>query len=342
MILKKLNDFPETEKNLLGLFGVDVGNHDTKTRNTTFASGYKTTSVVNKLNTDYISMIVDGDKQYFVLQNAPFNTSFDKTKTEEMFVITLFAIAKEAIARGISLNENAEIDIAIGMPPGAYNDKMISAYREYYLSRGKNICFKYNETDFCFDIKNVVVSAQCWGAAAQYPHLHKDLSDVYLVDIGGGTTDVLHMRKGQIDGQPLSYSDGVNKMFAEVANALNAETGIRFTPENIKDILSGNSDVPDKYVEAVKKRAKDWTKNIFTRMMTEGVEFRLTKVITLGGGSILLDKYIEETAQELEFAKRLSIPDSRANATGYELTSALALYGIKPRVVNDFWTNYKS
>ena len=77
-------------------------------------------------------------------------------------------------------------------------------------------------------------------------------------------------------------------------------------------------------------------------MMTEGVEFRLAKVITLGGGSLILDEEIERVSKELGFVERLAIKDSKANATGYELVAALALYHIKSKAVNEFWRELDS
>ena len=340
MELKPLNSFTGTERKLLGLFGVDAGNHDTKSRHTTFASGFQKSSVVNKLASEYIEMTdKNGENYFYTVTNTPFNLSTKKTESEDMFIITMIAVAKEAVSRGISIDGD-EIDLAIGMPPGMYTQANVDVYYEYYMSRGKDVRFTYNGIPFRFRIGNVVVSAQCWGAAAQYPHLHKELNDVYLVDIGGGTTDVLHMSSGQIDGEPQSYNDGVNKMFAVIANTLNSETGIRFTPKNVKAALMGKSDMPDKYTKRIKELAYDWTKNIFTRMMTEGAEFRLTKVITLGGGPLILDDEIERAAKELDFLERLTIRDNKANATGYELVAALALYRIKSKVVNEFWRKF--
>lgn len=341
MNLKPISEFAGNERKLLGIFGIDVGNHDTKTRHESFSSGYQKVKVINRLSSEYIAVTDKyGDPVYYTFSNKPFNLSVNKTGSEEMFLITLMAIARESVARGVSIN-GEEIALAIGMPPGTYNQENIDAYYNYYMERGKNISYKYccgeNTYNFHFDIGNVVVSAQCWGAAAQYPHLHRELNEVFLVDIGGGTTDVLHMSNGDIDGVPLSYNDGVNKMFATIANTMTNETGIRFEAKNIKDAMMGKGELPEKHLDRIKELAYEWTKNIFSRMMTEGVEFRLTKVITLGGGSLILDNEIEKVAKRLEFAERLAIKDSKANATGYELVAARALYRIKSKTVNDFW-----
>lgn len=344
--MKALSEFTGNERKLLGIIGIDVGNHDTKTRHKTFSSGFQKVKVVNKLSSEYI-VFTDkyGEPVYYTFENKPFNLSYNKTESEEMFIISLMAIAREAVARGISLNGD-EIDLAIGMPPGMYNQKNIDNYSHYYMERGKNLTYTYcygeNKYDFRFSTAHVIVTAQCWGAAAQYPHLHRDLDEVYLVDIGGGTTDVIHMTTGNIDGTPLSYNDGVNKMFSTIANTMTNETGIRFEAKNIKDAMMKKGNLSERHIERIKELAYDWTKNIFSRMMTEGVEFRLAKVITLGGGSLILDEEIERVSKELGFVERLAIKDSKANATGYELVAALALYHIKSKAVNEFWRELDS
>ena len=345
MKLKALSEYTGNERKLLGLFGIDVGNHDTKTRHDTFASGFTKTEVINRLASEYIVVEgKNGDPTYYTFTNKPFNLTNNKTETEDMFLLTLMAIAREAVARGILLNGD-EIDLAIGMPPGTFNQRNIDVYSSYYKERGNDICYTYckgeSKYELHFTIANVIVTAQCWGAAAQYPHLHKELNEVYLVDIGGGTTDVLHMSGGTIDGVPLSYNDGVNKLFSTIANTMKNETGINFEAKNIKDVMMNRGDYSPKIVERIKELVYDWTKNIFSHMVTDGAEFRLAKVITLGGGSLILDNEIERVATELDFVERLAIKDSRANATGYELIAAFHRYHIKSKAVNEFWRAFE-
>lgn len=137
MNLKPLSEFAGNERKLLGIFGIDVGNHDTKTRHETFSSGYQKVKVINKLSGEYIAFKDKyGDPVYYTFSNKPFNLSFNKTDSEEMFLITLMAIAREAVARGISIN-GEEIALAIGMPPGTYNQINIDKYYNYYMERGK-------------------------------------------------------------------------------------------------------------------------------------------------------------------------------------------------------------
>ena len=95
MALKALSEFTGNERNLLGIFGVDVGNHDTKARHETFASGFQKVKVINKLAGEYIAFADKyGEQVYYTFDNKPFNLSFNKTDSEEMFLITLMAPEK--------------------------------------------------------------------------------------------------------------------------------------------------------------------------------------------------------------------------------------------------------
>lgn len=348
MSLTPLKKFTGIERQLLGLFGVDVGNHDTKSRHCDFVSGFKESKVANQLAKEYVEMEkskADGtmEKVYYTFCENPFYYTNDKTQGESMFILTLMAIAKEAIARGICISDNEDIALAIGMPPGMFTKDTIEDYRRYYESRGKGVSFVYKSIPFKFNVSNVTVSAQCWGAAMQFSHLTKGIKDVYLVDIGGITTDKLRLRANVIvEDSVESYDEGVNKMFSDIANLLKKETKIRFTPNDIKTALMGESDISSEHIERIKEKAYEWVRDIFTRMITEGAEFRLTRVVTLGGGGILLDEAIDKVASELAFLERLKISDNKANACGYEVLAALGLYGIKPNDIKAFWGSFNS
>lgn len=159
MNLKPLQDFSGEERSILGLFGIDVGNHDTKSRHTVFASGYKKDLVLNKLATEYIEIENNGVTEYYTPTLEPFNFANDKTATDEMWILSLFSIAKEAIARGISISNKEGIVLAIGMPPGDFNEKNAIAYKEYYRP-GSEVKFYYKNIPFDFIIEDVFVIKQ--------------------------------------------------------------------------------------------------------------------------------------------------------------------------------------
>jgi plasmid segregation protein ParM len=344
MELTPLNTFTGIERQLLGLFGIDAGNHDTKSRHTDFVSGFQKLRAVNRLREEYLVITSPDDEKkatYYAFTESPFELSNDKTSNEDMFIITLMSIAKEALARGISISNNEEIALSVGMPPGYFMDSIIESYKTYYLTKGRNVSFTYRNIPFKFTIKDVVVSAQCWGAAVQYSALTKDASDVWLVDIGGITTDKLRMRDGSIVDESVdSYIEGVNKMFLTIAKTMRAETQINFSQEDVKNCLTGKGKYREEHISRIKDSAYEWIKMVFSRMMTEGAEFRLTRLITLGGGSLLLKDEIERVTNELGFYEVKAINDNKANALGYESIAARLLYGTKKKQIIRFWNDY--
>jgi len=336
-----LSSLSDTKGQLLSIFGVDVGNHDTKSRHSTFVSGFDKSMVVNNLSKEYLEFQNADEKTFYTSMTTPFNYSLDKTKTEDMFILTLMSIAKEAIARRITLCNGENIVLAIGMPPGMFNAANISSYEKYYKDRSQNISFSYLGVPFRFNIKRIAVSAQCWGTVVGYSHLAVPLNEVYIFDIGGITIDTFRLRKGVIvDGSIDSYEEGVNKMFAIITKTLRQETGIRFKPEDIKNALMGKENLPNSQVQRIKDMSYAWTRDIFTKMLTEGAEFRITPVITCGGGSLLLDDEITRVADELNFFKKLSIKDNKANAIGYEIIAAKGLLKLSKEEIVDFWSQY--
>ncbi|RGE17134.1 ParM/StbA family protein [Desulfotomaculum sp. OF05-3] len=343
MNLKPLQDFSGEERSILGLFGIDVGNHDTKSRHTVFASGYKKDLVLNKLATEYIEIENNGVTEYYTPTLEPFNFANDKTATDEMWILSLFSIAKEAIARGISISNKEGIVLAIGMPPGDFNEKNAIAYKEYYRP-GSEVKFYYKNIPFDFIIEDVFVTAQCWGAAAQYKSLIKGLNDVYFIDIGGITTDVMRMVRNQIQSDSIdSYKEGVKKLFMQISKQLRSETGNNVSPLQIADVLSGKDESSSIYVKfstRIHELAYDWLKNLFTSMITAGAEFSLTPVVTLGGGPLLLEDELRKVSSDLGFYEWKSITDNRANAIGYESIAAVPKYKIKKKALDEYWAKF--
>ena len=260
-----------------------------------------------------------------------------------MWILSLFSIAKEAIARGISISNKEGIVLAIGMPPGDFNERNAIAYKEYYPP-GSEVKFYYKNIPFDFIIEDVFVTAQCWGAAAQYKSLIKGLNDVYFIDIGGITTDVMRMVRNQIQSDSIdSYKEGVKKLFMQISKQLRSETGNNVSPLQIADVLSGKDESSSIYVKfstRINELAYDWLKNLFTSMITAGAEFSLTPVVTLGGGPLLLEDELRKVSSDLGFYEWKSITDNRANAIGYESIAAVPKYKIKKKALDEYWAKF--
>ena len=347
MSLKELNEYTGVERNLIGLFGIDAGNYDTKSRHNTFTSGLTLKRVRNCLSNDFIQF--SGSKVYYVLSSEPNPAWENKTESEDMFVMTMFAIAKEALARGISICQKEEIVLSIGMPPGDFNKANVEKYKQYYESR-KNVSFNYGDTLFDFVIESVVVTAQCWGAAAQYSTLIKDYDEVLLCDIGGLTTDNFKMTK--VDGSQkidsssiVSKGTGIKTLLNKIANGLRDLSGLDMQFSQVNGILKGTRKpfgLVEKDFQLISDLKYEFVDELFTNIRMNGDDLKILPIVFLGGGAALLENEIKEVATEQKACEYKIIKDSRANAIGYETIAAAGKYHISKKTIDAFWNDFES
>lgn len=340
-----LKSFPVKEANILRTFGIDVGNYATKSRHSTLISGYTQNKYNNELAAKALIMGKGNEKIYYTSSEKPFQYSVDKTKDDFMFNLTMMSVAQEALRRGVLLTGGEEINLAIGMPPGDFIGSRVQQYKDYYMKRGNDIEFEYEGVNFKFSISNVEVNAQCWAASIQYYELNSNESDVLLFDFGGMTIDVITLHNNEIVQESIrSYESGVNKMLSKIATEMRGETTIRFSPQQIMQIIK-NPDAPSTinkdHVNRVLEKANLWVKDVIGECITDGVEFRLYSVTTIGGGTLLLGTQLSNVAEQFGFKQNMKhIKDERANAMGYEALYALKYYGINPIELNAFWTEH--
>ncbi|WP_461039510.1 hypothetical protein [Tepidimicrobium xylanilyticum] len=146
-----------------------------------------------------------------------------------------------------------------------------------------------------------------------------------VIDIDGYTVDIFRVENGIIDNTSCySLSDGVITLIANVQQEL-LKMNIRLTEGQVQDIIGGkepvifDADVKG-IVEAIAK--EEYTESLLAKIQEYGFEFRNATVFT-GGGSMLLQKYIEESSR----VKYTDFLDQFANARGYKILLEQGLRG---------------
>ena len=71
--------------------GIDVGNYDTKTQNTSIPSGYTGPLTEKPIGDEYLKF----NGKYYVPSFERFAYEKDKTRTERCIILSLFALANE-------------------------------------------------------------------------------------------------------------------------------------------------------------------------------------------------------------------------------------------------------
>lgn len=312
--------------------GIDVGNNDTKSKNTSTVSGY----VKNDNPQLLASSVITYKGKYYVESGKnrfPYNE--DKTSKGQCIILTLFGIAKEIIWR--IENENhikgniqsniREIDtvhLSIGLPPGHFN-RYANATVQYYKNEFKDgIEFEYGGYQFKFKLGRVNAYAQDLSAVIMdmSPEISaiKEYGTYVIIGIGGGTADLISI----IDGAPeydncRSLPIGTRPMYEQIISRVQASTGMNeiLTERIIEDVLRSRVNLVDENVkEVIRNCAEVYADQLIDRCIQAGYDLGLAPVVFVGGGCLLLKPYLESNSK---IKKCVFIEDVHANAAAYEM-----------------------
>ena len=178
--------------------------------------------------------------------------------------------------------------------------------------------FAYNNRPMSIVIRNVFVYPQAYAAVVpQSGQLLKTLR-MFIVDIGGYTTDVLLLRNGKPDLQFCrSLESGVITMNNDIIGKISAQHDMRIEDEHICAVLQGQETIlPEEVKKAIRDAAQLHAKDILGKLRELQVDLRTNPAIFIGGGSVLFRPLIEHTPL---VAKATFIEDPKSNAIGYEM-----------------------
>ena len=291
------------------LLAIDHGNYDIKTPNFRFMAGLAKHSVRPPMADE----VLEYGGSYWTLSGKRLSYQRDKTRDESYFILSLFAIAKEMIRAG--MNGGVErIHLAVGLPPEHYG--ILREKFSQYFKRPESIRFVFNDKAFTIMICNVFVYPQAYAAIApQKSQLNHHLR-VFLVDIGGYTTDVLLLRNGRPDMQFCrSLEMGVITMNNDIIRRVGALHDMRIEDEHISAVLSGKLTILPEDVKATIQEAAGYhAKDILDKLRELQVDLRSNPAVFIGGGSILYRSYLEKSPM---VASATFVDDPHANAVGY-------------------------
>lgn len=239
----------------------------------------------------------------------------DKTKDNRFFILTLFAIAKVMERRG-KYTSMEKIQLAVGLPPEHYG-LLRDRFGEYFKNRGM-VEFKYAGKPYRIFINRVMVFPQAYAAVIPQSSLIVKTVRVFVIDIGGYTTDVLLLRNGKPDLQFCrSLETGIITMNNEIVRKVGALHDMRIEEEHISAVLGGQEIVlPEDIKITIKEEAERHAKEILDQLRELQVDLRANPAIFIGGGSMLLKSYLQQSPLVIQAD---FIEDCHANAIGYEM-----------------------
>lgn len=291
------------------ILGVDHGYGNMKTAHRIFAASVEKEVQLGAVSLEYKGKeygIGGGHKEFQVR----------KTQDEDYRLLTFAAVAEELKFRG---KNDAVIHLAAGVPLFWVKEQKES-FREYLLCE-KDVHFKYNGEPYHVIFADASIHPQGFAAFINYGGGTD--GNTVLADIGNGTMNVAFMQNGKpLAGKIFTEQFGVYQCMKKVRNEVMRTCQCEVPDHIIEEVFrKGTADIPKRYIQAVSDVARDYVKQVFSKLREYGYNSDLMKLYVIGGGGCLIRNFAEYDAERV-----VMIRDICAIAKGYE---ALALQTLR-------------
>ena len=293
------------------LIAIDHGNYAIKTPHFSFVSGLAEHTVKPPMTDE----ILEYGGRYWTLGGRRLSYMRDKTQDDRYFILSLFAIAKELETSG-RYTLSLPVELAVGLPPEHYGT--LKERFAQYFKREDVIQFVYKNRPYSITVDRVMVFPQAYAAIIPQSGLVLHTLRIFIVDIGGYTTDVLLLRNGKPDLQFCrSLETGIITMNNEIVRKVGALHDMRIEDEHISAVIRGEETIlPEEIKETIRGATKLHAKDILDQLRELQVDLRSNPAVFIGGGSILLRPYLETSPL---VAKASFVESPNANAIRYEM-----------------------
>ena len=296
------------------IIAIDHGNKQIKSAHKTFVSGLLESDTRPPFGED---ILIYRDK-YYTLSEQRIPYMRDKTVNNKFFNLSLFAIAYEIEETGCySSADIIDIQLLVGLPPAHYGTQY-ERFEKYFSKGGDIIDFEFRNKPYSIYIDEVMCFPQAYAAAMPVYNRIRNFPKVIIIDIGGFTTDYLQVKNGQADLSVCdSLENGVIVLYNRISSKVNADFDLLLEESDIDMVLRGeNTDFDEDVIRIIEQQAKEFVNDLIGKLRERMIDLRASKAVFVGGGSILLKKYIE-ASDKIGYA--IFVDEISANAKGYEL-----------------------
>ena len=298
------------------IIGVDHGYAAMKTAHFSFPTGL----VAYEHEPYTLNDVLEYGGKYYVVGSGRQPIQKNKTQTEDYYLLTLAAIAKELAHRNVGTA--ADIHLAAGLPLTSFGrDK--KAFQDYLCRGGKPVSFRYEGQDYAITISKVSLFPQGYAAVLTQNGL-LDEPSIIVADIGGWTVDLMRL-DDRIPNAATSRSMelGMIRCLDEISEQIRRSLGLSMTAAQIESVLRADASRMDEDAKKIiRQEAERYTKRLLSAIAESGLDVRAMPAVFLGGGAALLKQYVS-AADGL--CRPIILDDVSLNAKGYErLTEQMA------------------
>ena len=300
--------------------GIDHGYAAMKTAHFSFPTG-----LVEYEHEPYTQKdVLEYNGRYYVVGSSRQPLQRDKTRTEDYYLLTLAAIARELAYRGAE--RAAAIHLAAGLPLTSFGrDK--KSFRSYLYRDGSAIPFRYEGQDYTVTIQEVSLFPQGYAAVLTQTEL-LDEPSVIVADIGGWTVDLMRLDNRIPNAATCrSLELGMIRCIDGISEQVRRMFGVSMTDAQIESILRGDAGSMDERLRAViHAQADKYVQGLLSAITESGLDARAMPAIFLGGGAALLKRRVSATEG---LCRPFILDDVCLNAKGYERLVGQMSGGVK-------------
>ena len=270
--------------------------------------------------------VLEYDGKYYVVGSGRHPLQKDKTRTEDYYLLTLAAIAKELEYRNAAHTCSAVL--AAGLPLTSFGrDK--ARFRAYLLRDGKPALFRYEGREYAVTISDVKLFPQGYAAVLTQSGL-LDEPSVIVADIGGWTVDLMRLDNRIPNAATCrSLELGMIRCIDEISEQVRRTQGLSLTTAQIESVLRGDaSGLPDEVKTIIHMQADRYIQTLLSAITECGLDTRAMPTIFLGGGAALLKRRVSATNA---LSRPVILDDVSLNAKGYERLVGQMSLGTQPK-----------
>lgn len=257
--------------------------------------------------------VLEYDRKYYVVGSGRQPLQKDKTRTEDYYLLTLAAIARELEYRNAA--RTCSVVLAAGLPLTSFGrDK--ARFRAYLLRDGKPALFRYEGREYAVTISDVKLFPQGYAAVLTQSGL-LDEPSVIVADIGGWTVDLMRLDNRIPNAATCrSLELGMIRCVDEISEQVRRTLGLSLTTAQIESVLRGDaSSLSDEVKAIIHTQADRYIQTLLSAITECGLDTRAMPTIFLGGGAALLKRRVSATNA---LCRPVILDDVSLNAKGYE------------------------
>lgn len=258
------------------ILGLDLGNWNVKTsEGNIFSSRY--TIVENILGSTTDVLEYEGIKYY--MKDGKLENNYDKANKETNLILFLYALA---------IQKDNCFRVVVGLPALTYKnnkDKFKNKLLENKIHK-----VKLNGIEKTILIEDLIVFPE---AAGSYFSIPQRAKNAVVIDIGGGTTNIVSFKGGKLD-RCTTLGQGMIQLYNQFRDYINSTYTLTLSLEDIASAMSEGLMVDGIEI------GWDFKENIINSFITElmnelrNFPIRTSRVYLTGGGSKLLKCKLEK------------------------------------------------